>query len=124
MGVIKVETFDVSPTTSGGTHTLTTSVGTLADGFVKILATNEEYSPRIYEIQGSKHQDFTMIYLYGSATGLIGLTGELPGNESAAIQQDFIKQFFDTHLKGMTTDINVLVDQYETVDEVFHSTVN
>ncbi len=95
--------------------------GGINDGFVKILATNEEYSPRIYEIQGSKHQDFTMIYLYGSATGLIGLTGELPGNESAAIQQDFIKQFFDTHLKGMTTDINVLVDQYETVDEVFHS---
>jgi len=94
--------------------------GGINDSFVKILASNPIYSPRIYEISGSKHQDFTMIYIYGPTTRLNGLSGDLPGRESAAIQQDFILQFFDSYLRNQATDIEVLVNQYPVVEEVFH----
>ena len=44
MGVIKVETFDVSPGASGTTHTLTNDVGALTNAFVKVNSSNDKAS--------------------------------------------------------------------------------
>lgn len=42
MGVIKVETFDVSPGANGTTHTLTNDVGSLSDAFVKVNSSTDK----------------------------------------------------------------------------------
>lgn len=47
MGVIKVETFDVSPSTTGTTHTLTNDVGSLTNAFVKINGATDKASGRV-----------------------------------------------------------------------------
>lgn len=44
MGVIKVETFDVSPSTDGTTHTLTNDVGDVTSAFVKINSSSDKGS--------------------------------------------------------------------------------
>lgn len=47
MGVIKVETFDESPSTDGTTHTLTNDVGALTSAFVKINGASDKGSGRV-----------------------------------------------------------------------------
>lgn len=94
--------------------------GGINDTYVKILTENGTNRPRIYEIQGSKHQDFSAMYLYGSVGRIIGLQGEMNGYDSAAIQQDFILQFLDQQLKDKDTEIDNLVTKYEKVKEVIH----
>jgi len=47
MAVVKVETFDVSPSTDGTTHTLTNDVGSLTSAFVKINGSNDKGSGRV-----------------------------------------------------------------------------
>ena len=47
MGVIKVETFDVSPSTDGTTHTLTNDVGALTAAFVKVNGATDKGSGRV-----------------------------------------------------------------------------
>jgi len=47
MGVIKVESFDVSPTNDGDMHTLTNDVGNLSSAFVKINGASDKGSGRV-----------------------------------------------------------------------------
>lgn len=94
--------------------------GGINDSFVKILALNDVKAPRIYEIEGSTHQDFTMMYQFGPLPQLIGISGKLDSMYSGSIQRDFILQFMDQQLRYMETDIDELVDRYDEVFEVFH----
>lgn len=94
--------------------------GGINDDYVKILALNENNDISIYEIAGSHHQDFSMLYQFGPMPELIGISGDLPGKESAAIQQDFIGQFMNMQLLGEQGDMNALAEDYDQVSQVVH----
>jgi pimeloyl-ACP methyl ester carboxylesterase len=98
----------------------TSWVGGINEAFIKILALNESASLRIYEIEGSKHQDFTMLYQFGPIPEWIGISGALGGQASADIIQDFSLQFMEKYLLDKPSDIDTLDAEYDDVFEVIH----
>ncbi|NBK20857.1 MAG: hypothetical protein EOM68_02395, partial [Spirochaetia bacterium] len=55
--------------------------------FLKQLFDNTSVQPNIYQVQGGKHQDFSMLYMYLPITRILGETGTLDPLENAEIQQ-------------------------------------
>jgi len=96
----------------------TSWTGGINDDFISVLAANASSHITSYEISGSKHQDFSMLYHMGPLPRLLGMQGDLYGYESASIQQSFIYNFLNHHLKGAADGTDNLMNQYESVFEV------
>lgn len=84
-----------------------------------ILASSRNYG-ELYQINGSKHLDFTMIYMFSTLSKNLGFSGELNGWKSASIQQDFVLNFFNRYLfhKSDAADAESLRSKYEEVIKV------
>ncbi|MDY0288895.1 MAG: dienelactone hydrolase family protein [Sphaerochaeta sp.] len=67
--------------------------------FLRQLFDNTSVQPSIYQVQGGKHQDFSMLYMYMPITRILGETGSLDPLKNAEIQQSFVLTFFDQNLK-------------------------
>ena len=52
-------------------------------------------------IEGTNHYNYTDLQLVSPLTGFIGITGEISGERSAYIINQYILDFFDKHLKGL-----------------------
>lgn len=60
--------------------------------------------PLLYQVNGTTHYDFTMIYMYSPLTRVIGFTGDLNGRYLNDILETMMLDFFDRHLKNDASD--------------------
>ena len=64
------------------------------------LMENSSYSPLLYQIEGTTHFDFTMVYMYSPLTKYIGFSGSVEGKYLNSILKSMITSFFNQTLKG------------------------
>lgn len=88
------------------------------NAYLKTLVEHSTIKPMTYQMNGSNHLDFTMLYMYQPLYKYIGYSGKLDANENASIQREFILHFFDTTLKGINNSLDSLVDQYEPIVKI------
>jgi len=78
---------------------------------------NSTYPSKLYQIDGTTHYDFAMVYMYSPLTKYIGFTGSVESEDLTIILKDVISDFFDHTLKEDTTpQIDPTI--YEGVEEV------
>ncbi len=86
--------------------------------FLKQLFDNTSVQPSIYQVQGGKHQDFSMLYMYLPITRILGETGTLDPLKNAEIQQSYVLTFFDHTLKHKGSDLQTWFDSYSALSPV------
>ncbi|MBN1623875.1 MAG: dienelactone hydrolase family protein, partial [Clostridia bacterium] len=89
--------------------------GGINEDYIKILTDNESADITKYEITGSKHQDFSMLYQMGPLPAILGISGKPRGYESADIQQAFIANFMNHWLLGEEDETESLMNEYDLV---------
>ncbi|MDP5276411.1 alpha/beta fold hydrolase [Chengkuizengella axinellae] len=90
-----------------------------------ILLDENRTPTELFQINGTGHQDFSMIYMYSPLSKYFQITGELDGREGAAMQHDFILNFFDLYLKGNADkSVDEVSKQYEAVEKIYSKTKN
>ena len=86
--------------------------------YISTVVNNSNITPLTYQLNGSYHQDFTMLYMYDPINKLSGFSGELDSQISLDIRLDYILKFFDQNLKGINTNVENLFSKYEPMVEV------
>ncbi|WP_335872555.1 alpha/beta hydrolase [Bacillus sp. 2205SS5-2] len=82
------------------------------------LLLNKSRSPvELYQINGTHHQDFSMIYMYSPLSKYFSITGKRDGREAATIQHDFILTFFEHHFNNQEN--NNVAKQYDDIQNIF-----
>lgn len=81
--------------------------------YLTTLVNNSSVKPLTYQLDGSYHQDFTMLYMYNPVNQLAGFSGDLDSQTSLDIRLDYILKFFDENLKGIDNNVAKLVETYE-----------
>ena len=83
------------------------------------LIDNSSGGPLLYQIDGTTHYDFSMVYMYSPLTKYMGLTGEVEGDYLVSILENTIITFFDQNLKGVTSvDIENIDELWEEVRKI------
>ncbi|HCW04233.1 MAG TPA: hypothetical protein DGK91_06725 [Clostridium sp.] len=74
----------------------------------------------MYQINGTTHLDFTMIYMYSPLSKPYGYSGQLDGNKSSLIRQEFVLNFFNKYLieEGTFIDLEDVMNKYPEVEKV------
>jgi hypothetical protein len=73
----------------------------------------------LYQIDGTKHADFSMAYMYSPLTKYINITGELDKDYLVSILKNVITNFFDQNLKDNSSiDINKMDEIWEEVRKI------
>ncbi len=85
---------------------------------LKKLLDVSSVKPIIAQINGCKHQDLTMLYMYNPITKLSGFSGKLDNLKNASIQRDFILTFFNEMLLYKNTDVSALISKYDAISNV------
>lgn len=75
----------------------------------------------LYQIDGTTHLDFTMIYMYSPLSRLYGYSGKLDGWKNSTIRQDFVLAFLDKYLlqKPGSSEIEDIAGMYSEVQKVY-----
>jgi dienelactone hydrolase len=75
---------------------------------------------QLYQINGTTHLDFTMIYMYSPLSKPYGYSGQLDGNKSSLIRQEFVLNFFNKYLieEGTFIDLEDVMNKYPEVEKV------
>jgi len=66
------------------------------------LVDNSSYVPQVYQIDGTTHYDFAMVYMYSPLTKAIGFNGSLDNEYLNNIIKTMINDFFDKELRNIT----------------------
>jgi pimeloyl-ACP methyl ester carboxylesterase len=78
---------------------------------------NQSSPSNLYQIDGTTHYDFTMVYMYSPLTKQIGFTGDVDGRYLNTILKDMIREFFTDTL--INTDYEALtINQWEEVRSI------
>ncbi len=75
-----------------------------------LLVNNSENKPIVYQIEGTTHYDFSMVYMYSSAVKKLGFSGSIDSVHLTSILKESLTSFFDQTLKGKKTDIKIYDD--------------
>jgi hypothetical protein len=76
------------------------------DSLSTLIENSTESSP-LYQIDGTTHYDFAMVYMYSPLTKYIGFTGSVESEHLNTIMKTMITNFFDDTLKNYpNSDIN------------------
>lgn len=78
---------------------------------------NSSYPSLLYQIDGTTHYDFTMVYMYSPLTRTIGFTGSIKGTYLNSILETMVVDFFNETLKHDTT-VEVNADAWEEVRNI------
>lgn len=78
------------------------------------LIDNSTYPTLLYQIDGTTHYDFTMVYMYSPLTKYIGFSGTIDSGYLNLILKSMITSFFDRTLKDEQNS-EIDVDQWEEV---------
>ncbi len=68
----------------------------------------------LYQIDGTTHYDFTMVYMYSPITNIIGFTGDVDGRNLNTILKTMITDFFDGTIKNNTNG-NIDANEWDVV---------
>lgn len=79
----------------------------------QLVKESNSYS-KIYQIDGTTHFDFAMVYMYSPLTKYIGFTGSIESSELTSMLREIMVDFFDETLKQEEMDIS----EYDRFDEV------
>jgi len=82
---------------------------------LKTVADQEETITQMYQLNGTYHQDFSMMYMFEPVNKIIGFSGEIDSVRSREIQQDYFLQFFNCYLLGEKNTLNELDEKYEEI---------
>ncbi len=88
--------------------------------YLKIIADSDKSATKMYQLNGTKHKDFTMMYMFEPISRIIGMSGTIDSSRSIEIQKDFLLQFFDHWLLGKDNELNILADKYDEIVETNH----
>jgi pimeloyl-ACP methyl ester carboxylesterase len=66
------------------------------------LVDSSSYVPQVYQIDGTTHYDFAMVYMYSPLTKAIGFNGSLDNEYLNNIIKTMINDFFDKELRNIT----------------------
>lgn len=81
------------------------------------LINESSYPSELYQIDGTTHYDFAMVYMYSPLTKYIGFTGDVDSEDLTIILKDMITNFFDETLRDSeNSDINP--NDYEEVKTI------
>ncbi len=69
---------------------------------LKSLIESSSYTPQLYQIDGTTHTDFTMIYMYSPLTKVIGFSGDLDGEYLNIMLKHMVTDFFDKTLRNFS----------------------
>jgi len=69
---------------------------------------------KLYQIDGTTHFDFAMVYMYSPLTKYIGLTGAVESERLTSLLREIMLDFFDESLLGSDLDLS----DYDQLDEV------
>lgn len=78
------------------------------------LIDQSTYPSLLYQIDGTTHYDFTMVYMYSPLTKLIGFRGEIDSMYLNSILKAMISSFFDQTLKD-DPNSEIHIDSWEEV---------
>lgn len=70
----------------------------------------------LYQINGTTHFDFAMVYMYSSLTKFIGFSGSVDSSDLTFMLKDIITSYFDHTLKEEPIDLEI--DSYDEIDEI------
>lgn len=79
------------------------------------LIDHSTYMPLLYQIEGTTHYDFTMVYMYSPLTKVIGFSGSINSNYLSSILNSMISDFFDQTLKD-DPNSNINPDMWDEVN--------
>ncbi len=82
---------------------------------LKLLTENNSYTSLLYQIDGTTHYDFSMVYMYSPLTSLIGFTGDVEGRYLNSMLEYMIVDFFNVNLQN-ETESSLYSDIYEEVN--------
>jgi len=85
--------------------------------YLKIIADSDKTVTKMYQLNGTSHKDFTMMYMFEPISRIIGMSGTIDSSRSIEIQKDFLLQFFDHYLLGKDNELNILADKYDEIVE-------
>lgn len=71
----------------------------------------------LYQIDGTTHYDFTMVYMYSPLTGIINFTGDVDEHDLTPMLRTIIADFFDGVLKN-DTDGDIDADMWDEVQRI------
>lgn len=89
------------------------------NAYLQVIVDHQETVTELVQLNGTNHQDFTMMYMFEPVSQLIGFSGSLESETSVEIQQAYVQKFFDYVLKGIGTGVSDLVDDYKEVERIF-----
>ena len=73
----------------------------------------------LYQLAGSTHSDFSMVYMYSPLTKYIGITGDIEGDEVLMILKDLISGFYEKNLNShQNIDIGSLAEKWTSVRKI------
>jgi len=74
----------------------------------------------LYSIEGTKHTDFTMAYMFSPFTSKLNITGTIDKRLNTKIQHEFILDFYNRHLKEDNSKTTLeLEKQYKEVNREY-----
>jgi dienelactone hydrolase len=82
---------------------------------LKIIADQESTVTQMYQLNGTNHQDFSMMYMFEPMIKMIGFSGELDSLRSREIQQDYFLEFFNYYLLEEKKGWDELANKYEEI---------
>jgi len=78
------------------------------------LIDNSTYPSVLYQIDGTTHYDFAMVYMYSPLTSAIGFTGSVKSDYLTSILKSMISDFFNETLRN-DTNSSIDPDDWEEV---------
>lgn len=76
----------------------------------------KQVTPEVYQIESSKHQDFTLAYALTPIFKIMGVGGE----DTSDIQLAYMLNFFNAKLKNQSDEIEELNMEHESVKQVIY----
>jgi len=78
------------------------------------LIENNTFASNLYQIDGTTHFDFAMVYMYSPLTNYIGMSGKIEDDYLNSILKSMITDFFNNTLRNDTTS-QIEIDIWEEV---------
>ncbi|MCA1075870.1 dienelactone hydrolase family protein [Clostridium bowmanii] len=86
---------------------------------LSLLLDSSKNVRELYQINGIKHMDFSMVYMYSPLSKYFKITGKLDGRIASEIQQEFILNFYEKYLhnnsNGNTLEVSKKYDEVKKI---------
>lgn len=81
------------------------------------LINNSNENATLYQVNGTTHYDFAMVYMYSPLTKYIGFTGDVESDRLVIILKDVIDTFFDQEMNPENTSLEE-PSRYDEINKI------